>query len=31
MVDYEPYRAERVPRPVFDKGNETQARLDGWS
>ncbi len=29
MVDYEPYRAERVPRPVFDKGNETQARLDG--
>ena len=29
MVDYEPYRAERVPRPVFDKGNETQARLNG--
>lgn len=23
--------AERVPRPVFDRGNETQARLDSWS
>ena len=31
MVEYEPYRAERVPRPVFDRSNETQVRLDSWS
>ena len=31
MVEYEPYRAKRVPKPVFDRSNETQARLDSWS